>query len=346
MLEVSVVVITRNQEWNVPRLIESVLSKASPFLSIDVILVDSASTDKTVGMACAYPINIISLAPDQRLTAAAGRYVGYNHTSGQFVLFLDGDMELSEGWLEQALEILLQDPRIAVVTGELIDRPKLTPYDIYISSRAPRETAPVVDVPHGGGAALYRRSVLKEVGTFNPYLYSDEEPDLCVRIRHKGYRVVKLTSSIALHYTDPDNQISTLFARWKRRLYLGAGQNLRYHLGSELFIPYLKERGFGLAPAGGVLVGVASLALTTKTHRFRWFGLWLASWLGVIGFYTARKKSLYRAIHSLLLRFLIMDGTIRGFLLTPYRPETCPIRFTVVKTAGKIDYPPLRENVT
>src|SRR3954447_26315916 len=99
MIQLSVVFITRNQAWNVRRLVESVLSQASPFLSIEIVLIDSASTDETVEIACEYPITVISLDADQRLTAAAGRHVGYQHVTGRFILFLDGDMELYPGWL-------------------------------------------------------------------------------------------------------------------------------------------------------------------------------------------------------------------------------------------------------
>ena len=60
-----------------------------------------------------------------------------------------------------------------------------------------------------GGAAMYRRSTLEEVGPFNPWMHSDGEPELCVRIRHAGYRILKLGHPIAYHYSDPDGIIST-----------------------------------------------------------------------------------------------------------------------------------------
>src|SRR5205814_10040498 len=53
----------------------------------------------------------------------------------------------------------------------------------------PKEVSRVSFV--AGGAALYRRSVLEHVGTFNPYLFSDEEPELYIRIRHAGYQVLQ-----------------------------------------------------------------------------------------------------------------------------------------------------------
>ena len=340
MIQLSVVCITRNQEWNARRLVESVLNQALPFLALEIILVDSASTDATVRVACEYPITVIVLDADQRLTAAAGRHVGYEHSSGNFVLFLDGDMELYPGWLEQALNLLIDDPTIGAVTGTLIDRPKATPAREPMPPAIFSDSAPPKDIQHGGGAALYRRAVLEEVGSFNPYLYSDEEPDLCIRIRQRGSRIVQIDHPIAMHYTDPDGQLSTLIARWRRRLYLGAGQNLRYHLGSDHFLPYLKERGFGLAPAAALIAGLVCLIISLRTRSLAWFGLWLLAFAAVIALDTVRKRSLYRAIYSLVLRFAIMDGTIQGFLMQPLTAENSPLRFAVVKVGEMMIFTP------
>src|SRR5437660_9419327 len=104
MIELSIVFITWNQAWNSPRLIESFLQATSLFPSREIVLVDSNSTDETVKFASRYPINVVRLRPGQRLSPAAGRYIGYKRTRGEVVLFLDGDMELLQGWLGQALQ--------------------------------------------------------------------------------------------------------------------------------------------------------------------------------------------------------------------------------------------------
>jgi hypothetical protein len=44
--------------------------------------------------------------------------------------------------------------------------------------------------------------IADDAGTFNPYLNFDEEPGLCLRIRHAGYRVLLLDCPIVRHYTD------------------------------------------------------------------------------------------------------------------------------------------------
>lgn len=323
----SIVVITKNQAWSIARLLESIRQHTAAFPDAEVVLVDSASTDETLDIARNYAIRIIRLAADQRLTAAAGRYVGYMHTSAEYVLFLDGDMELCEGWIDKAWKLMQEQPDVGVITGQVLEMPRSSPGNEKPDLDTNRFGNDAQDVLHGGGAALYRRSALEQVGTFHPYVYSDEEPELCIRIRHAGWRVLCLEHPIAYHYSDPAENMGTLIARWRRNLYLGAGQNIRYHLGTEYFWPYLKERGFGLLPGLVLLLGLLSLAWSLISNQWLWFGVWAAALLIAIVGDSFRKRSLYLACASLLKRLLILHGMIKGFFLPPLRPESCPLRF-------------------
>jgi glycosyltransferase involved in cell wall biosynthesis len=330
MTELAVVLISKNQAWNITRLVESVLRETAWVSSREIVLVDSASTDKTVDIACHYPINILRLWHDQHLTPAAGRYVGYTHTMGDYVLFLDGDMEFCQGWLEQAFRIIQSRPDIAVVTGQVVDLPKTAGSDDKPHLAKTNTDAPI-EVLHGGGAAMYRRSVLEEVGTFNPYLYSDEEPELCVRIRHRGYRILQLGYPIVYHYSDPKEALFTLVNRWRRNLYVGPGQNLRYLLRTEMFWPYLKERGDGCVPALGLAASVISFLWSLKTNQWLWFSMWLLMLVVIVVGDAYRKRSFYQTFVSLLKRLFIVDGTVRGFLLKPLSPGSYPARLDVIK---------------
>jgi len=332
MAELSIVLISKNQAWNMSRLVESVLRNTTCVSSREIVLVDSASTDGTIEVASRYPIRILRLRPDQHLTPAAGRYIGYKHTSGELVLFLDGDMELCKGWLETGLQILEDQAEVALVTGEVVDLPQNGAEAAdkpKLSLDAPTE---VTEIRYSGGAAMYRRSILEEVGTFNPYLYSDEEPDLCIRIRHAGYRIVRVMYPIAFHYTDPRSDLSTLVARWRRRLYLGAGQNLRYHLGKAVLWRYIRERGFGLISITVILVTLISLLWALLAGHIK---TWSLVWVSLLGLFLAgdalRKQSPYQTLSSLLKQTFILDGTIRGFLLEPLDPNSYPDEFDRVK---------------
>lgn len=331
MIELSVVMISRNQAWNMSRLIESVLRATSSISSREVVLVDSASTDGTIEVAVQYPIGVLRLRQAQHPTPAAGRYIGYRHTTGKLILFLDGDMELVEGWLERALQTFRSRSEVAVVTGLVVDLSKAAKAADKPPLPADGSTE-VFEIPYTGGAAMYRRSVLEKTGTFNPYLYSDEEPELCIRVRHAGFRIARLTYPIAFHYTDPRGGLSAQVARWRRKLYLGAGQNLRYHLGKEIFWPYARERGHGLVSVMVVLLILFSFLWTLVAGHT---GAWALVWGVLFGLLVAgdalRKRSLYQTLSSLLKQTLILDGTIRGFLSTPMDPRTYPDEFDLVK---------------
>ena len=330
MPKLSVVLISKNQAWNIGRLIESVLDGTKAIADKEVMLVDSASTDKTVEIASQYPIRVLRLHADQHLGPSAGRYMGYHNTSGTYILFLDGDNELYPGWFEKGYAVLNENPDVAVVTGQRVlmpmdgteaDKPALV--DVSVSQ--------IQTIMRSGGSAMYRRSILEEVGTFNPYLFSDEEPDLAVRIRHAGYRITKLDHPIAFDYTDPIDEIPTKIARWRRNLYLGAGQNLRYHWGTETFWMYLKERGFGLLPLFGLMLGLVALIWAIIIGQFLWFGLWTAGLGLMLLADIIRKRSLYLMAVSLVQRLLIVDGTVRGFIRKPLDPAGYPGRHEMVK---------------
>ena len=117
---------------------------------------------------------MVRLLPDQPLTAALGRYVGGRETTGELVLFLDGDMELCPGWLDRALRTMGERPDVAAVAGTVVDVPVDTPgttghwpeevVDAWRRDPIPRE------ITNTGGAALHRRSVLEATGSFHPSL--------------------------------------------------------------------------------------------------------------------------------------------------------------------------------
>jgi glycosyltransferase involved in cell wall biosynthesis len=329
MTGLSVVLISKNQAWNTARLVESVLKETERLPAREVVLVDSASTDRTTEVAARYPIAVLRLRPDQRLTPAAGRYVGYAQTTGDLVLFLDGDMELCEGWLEQALDVMGSQPDVAVITGRVIDRPLHAAEPA--GDIAARGVGDAVDVPHGGGAAMYRRSVLEQVGTFNPYLYSDEEPVLCLAIRHAGHRVIRLARPIVFHYSAPVEAFSTLLGKRSRKFFLGFGQNLRYFYGSPLFWPYLRERGWAAAPAVMILAGLVALAASWLAGQWAWLALWVLGLLFLVITITIRKRSLSRALFAIFGKMLILEGTVRGLSIAPLDPTGYLASYDVVR---------------
>lgn len=331
MNTLDVVLITRNQAWNVARLIESVLAGTGAHPSAQIVLVDSASSDGTPDLARAYPVDVLRLQPGQRLNAAIGRNIGLGHTRGAYVLFLDGDMALIPGWLERALDVLKRRPKVGAVTGKLIERPIPDTAEAWAGGFWPGTIDGEKTVRHGGGAALYRRAALRQVGPFNPFVYSDEEPELCLRLRHAGYTIVQLDQPVAYHLTSPSLKIATLWGRRQRKLYLGFGQNLRYHARDSLFWLYLLERGYGVPPLLLVVAGLACAGLSIRSRRPGWIALWLSGVAAILAAYLARKRSAYAVAHALLQKLLIAEGTVRGLFLSTPDPTSHHPQFEIVQ---------------
>jgi glycosyltransferase involved in cell wall biosynthesis len=314
----SVVLISRNQLWNISRLIQSVRNECAA-IRHELILIDSASGDGTAEAAASHGVRVLQIEPTEHMSPSAGRYLGHRATTGEFVLFLDGDAELVPGWLNIAVGLMESDSAIAGVTGARIS----LPIDSVPAQRP--EPPPLTDewttVTHSGGSALYRRAALDVAGTFDPYLYSDEEPDLSIRLRHHGFHLARTTYPAIFDYTDPVDRIGTLWGRRSRRLYLGAGQNLRKHAGEPTFSRYLRERGFGVLPLLGVPSYGAAVVAAASRGRAPLLGMLSLPPLA-FALLTIRKGSPYKALHSVMLRALIAEGTVKGLWLPVRDPES------------------------
>lgn len=334
MTKLSVIIITRNQAWNTARLIKSVLEHTASVPSREIVLVDSASTDATVSIASRTPITVIRLDPDQRLTAALGRAVGYAHTTGDYVFFMDGDMELIPGWVDQAIGVMDAHPDIAGIAGELHERP-VTYRGSGLSAGDDQYnfTNAIFNTRHGGGAAMYRRSALEQAGGFDPQFYSDEEPELCMRLRSAGFRIVRMKHAIAFHYSDPRHNISTLLRRRSRNLYVGGGQIIRNNIDNQdVLRMYVRERGFGVLP--GIALALLApligfLALTGRGQQIRRIAL-----LGSIGLGadSIRRGSIYKSVYAILQRLIQFEGLVRGYTL-PLTEDITP-HYKIIKHAG------------
>jgi len=102
-LPLSVVIITQNEEDQIETCIQSIFAACRSVSAFEVVLVDSASTDRTVERAREYPVTILRI-PEEHASNGAGRFVGDQVARGELVLHVDGDMTLTETWLPRAID--------------------------------------------------------------------------------------------------------------------------------------------------------------------------------------------------------------------------------------------------
>ncbi|MEM6664293.1 MAG: glycosyltransferase [Pseudomonadota bacterium] len=219
MTKIAAIAIGRNEGARLIACLESLSGAVAR-----VIYVDSASTDNSVAEAEARGASVVKLDTSVPFTAARARNAGLaliadtaardSSALPDFVQVLDGDCTLQDGWIDQAAAFLEAHPTIAVVCGRRRERfPDASIWNRLID--AEWET-PIGEAKACGGDALMRWSAVQEIGGYRDDLIAGEEPELCVRLRTRGWKIWRLDADMTLH-----DAAMTRFGQWWRRVKRG-----------------------------------------------------------------------------------------------------------------------------
>ena len=173
---------------------ETTSAPQTPF-NLELLYVDSNSTDSSVALATDLGAKVIALHP-VRPTAALGRNAGWRVARGEIILFLDGDTELDPNFIAAALPAFA-DPKTAVVWGHRREKqPFVSTYDrtLDLDWMYPPGLSAFC-----GGDALFRRDVLEQTGGFDDALIAGEEPELCGRLIALGFQVLHIDVPMTQH---------------------------------------------------------------------------------------------------------------------------------------------------
>jgi GT2 family glycosyltransferase len=177
-----------------------------------VIYVDSGSTDDSVSVAERARAFVVSLDATQPFTAARARNEGFakllaTMPNVRFVQFIDGDCELVPTWIDAALTFIASRADVAVVCGRRRERDP--GHSIYNWLCDVEWNSPVGEAIACGGDSLVRVDAFRSVGGFRPGLIAGEEPELCARLREKGWRIWRLDAEMTCH-----DAAITRFGQW------------------------------------------------------------------------------------------------------------------------------------
>ena len=180
-----------------------------------LIYVDSGSTDNSIAEAQKLGAHVVELDLTRAFTAARARNAGYARAleidpETAFVQFVDGDCEVVDHWLYSGLEALQAEPDLAVVCG--IQREKFPDATIWNKLMDGEWDRPSGKITASGGNALIRRGAFDQVGGFREDLIAGEEPEMCFRMRQKGWHMRRIDTEMAIH-----DAAMTKFSQWWQR---------------------------------------------------------------------------------------------------------------------------------
>jgi GT2 family glycosyltransferase len=204
---ISAVVIGRNEGARLLACLTSLQTQVQR-----LIYVDSGSSDGSAQAAGEMGVEVVDLDMSQPFTAARARNAGLELLAQQegYVQLVDGDCEVEANWISQATAFLQQHPQVAVVCGRR--RERFPEASIYNQLCDAEWDTPVGEAKACGGDALMRLEALREVGGYRADLIAGEEPEMCLRLRRRGWTIWRLDAEMTLH----DAQMTRFGQWWKR----------------------------------------------------------------------------------------------------------------------------------
>lgn len=173
---VSVIITTKNEEKHIADCLDSVKNQSYPRESIEIIVVDNNSTDKTKNIASHYTRFVYTKGPER----SAQRNYGARKCRGKYYLYLDADMILSDHVIEECVTKLeKQKDTVALYVPEIIMGESFW-CKVRRFERA-FYTATVIDC-----VRCIRTDVFHKVGGFDESMSGPEDWDLDKKIRNTG----------------------------------------------------------------------------------------------------------------------------------------------------------------
>jgi cellulose synthase/poly-beta-1,6-N-acetylglucosamine synthase-like glycosyltransferase len=333
---VAAVIIGRNEGERLRACLNSVLGMNYPRELIEVIYVDSSSTDSSVGLAKHLGVKTVVL--DGPTTAARGRNAGWTETEAPLVLFLDGDTVLDRDFVAKAVAQFAEKPGCSQIAGVYGNRRETKTSDsIYNAIFDLEWNAQPGWSLFFGGDALVRREALAAVGGYNPLLIAGEEPDMCRRIRGLGHKILHIDEPMTLH----DLAMHRLGQYWRRSIRTGYAYAEVSAIYAKTDDPLWSAESRSNAIRGMFWMGapVVAVVLSVALHTAAPIGLFLLTAVALCGRTAAKARSktsdlkllLAYSLHSHLQQIPIFLGQLRYWISRTRGQKSGIIEY---KTAG------------
>lgn len=228
-VDLSVIIVNHNTSNLLKQCLFSINKTKKNGLRIQTVVVDNASTDRSINMVKKNFPQVTLIESKKNLGFSKGNNLGLFRALGKYILFLNTDTILPKNIFPKLTDYLDHNPKVGALTVRLVLRDgKMDPdchrgfptpwasltYFLGLETLFPKSRLfgqyhqfyKSQDRLHEIGSAcgaflLVRKKVLDEVGPWDEaYFFYGEDIDLCYRIKERGYKIIFYPKIKVTHY--------------------------------------------------------------------------------------------------------------------------------------------------
>lgn len=212
MVDLSIIIVTYNSEKDIGPCLDSI-EQTKGQLSLEVFVVDSASQDNTVGVVRQLYPGVILVTNETNVGFPKANNQVIPSARGRYIMLLNPDTVVRPGALQAIVSFMDENQDCGVCGPMLVDHvgnatssalPVLTvgglALDVIGLYRARRRLSARAVKVVSGACLTFRSSLVQAVGLLDEDLFWCEEPDFCLRVRRKGYKISVVEEACVVHY--------------------------------------------------------------------------------------------------------------------------------------------------
>ena len=307
-IDLSVVIPCKNEERWISTCLDAILRHKATGSVREVIVVDNGSTDGTLDILASYEEKI-RLFSRPGVSISELRNFGARQAEGEWIAFVDSDVEVGAEWAADAAKVLRDLARRGhdlsrIVTGStyLIPESPTWVERVWFGQLVARDRNRTDYI--NGGNLFIRKKFFDETGGFRTEHLTGEDVRFCRDVIEHGGTVRKVAGIPAVHHGYP----KTIGGFFRRERWHGLG--MKHYLLKPWLMRDLVLALYFMAVTVLLLFGAFALR-----HPSWALGIWLAA-LVVPVFVFALLRSGKRLDHLLPLTFLyFVYGWARVFSL-------------------------------
>ncbi len=225
---ITVVICTRDRPEDLDSCLRSIESQT--VLPSLVIIVSGSKDSCSESVHQAFDKLQIQVVDCYEHNISISRNVGLEHSSSEFVLFIDDDAEARPDWIQSYLHAIKRFPQASALGGDVFDS-RLDPTELEFSHGMIRSTGkqkPVCvksDSPRSGRWKknvkgcnfVVRKSDVLALGGFDPFFaFAFDEADIVMTMHSSGKDVVHIPEAVVDHAHTPGHyrQLNHLDRDW------------------------------------------------------------------------------------------------------------------------------------